>query len=86
MENKVYVILHSWYCSDCSENLITGVYSTMEKAQEALDALFEKEKEEFDLDYDDIIVEKDETSFSIYEDGYFLSNSSSASIIEKVIE
>lgn len=86
MEKKVYVINYNSYWDDGWENVVYGVYSTLEKAKEVLESLYNKEKEYYDFEFDEIIEEKDETHFCIYEDGYYLSNSSDATITEKVID
>lgn len=88
---KVYVVIEDWaYDYDSGNNV--EVYNTRQKA---LDSLQEKRKSariDFDLEgktdeeIEGIIEEQDESSYTVYEDGYYSKNHISIRIEEKEIK
>lgn len=90
---KVYVVLEDWVV-DCDSGSTMEVYDTKEKALKdfnerirnaRIDMNFNTDEDE-QIEESDIKEDKDEDSYTIYEDGYYSTNHISIRIEEKEIK
>ena len=90
--NKVYVVLEEWVV-DYESGSTMEVYNTKEKALEdfnervkyaKIDMNLENTNEDL-IEESDMVEEKEENSYSVYEDGDYSRNHISINILEKEV-
>ena len=88
---KVYVVLESWVVDYDSGNSM-AIYDTKEKAQKDFDERVRNAKIDMNLEQvveieeTNMIEEKDEDSYCVYEDGYYSRNHISIRIEEEEVK
>lgn len=84
---KVYVVIESWVV-DYDSGRTIAIYDTKEKALEDFKERIKSAKIDmgFDNDEGNIIEEKEEDSYVIYEDGYYSRNHIYIDIVEEEVK
>ena len=83
---KIYIVLEEWAYDTGDSGQMVWAYDTKEKAKERLNALYELDKKEMEERVGDSCnYESTETSFQLWQSGYYDQNHISVSIFEREV-